>query len=481
MMDRKFKLNFLKGSAITSAGTVFSIVFHFLSLMIMTRYISKEDFGIYVLIIVIVWIFNLLSSLGLEISIVKLVSDEKSIKNNNIIVPYISMRIVSLLIFTILFYALSDLIIPLFHEQISQFVLYIPIMFFLVSLRDFFNNLMQGLKLFKKYAIIQITAAIFRIISLLFFLYFEKLTLLNLIYIEIFVPLVIIVFQLFLISFSSLLNRNHNKNTYKQIMSFSTPLYLNSILTFLRERVNVFLVGALLNPVSVAYFDIAGKIPTGFSKIFQSFIVVYFPNLSTLFSKKRKTDAESLMNKSINFLSIGMSFIVLVSFLFKDEIVVLMFSDKYAQSSLAFSLLMLNFYFRAISNIMGYSIVSAGYSSIPVKVNSVSSIINVISSLIFIPIFGFIGAVYSLLIMSIVSQIVYYYFLIKNHIFIEMSEYLKTTFICVTFVIVYSYIDSQILMIKTMFILLYILFSFAAIKEIRDYSGLLFRYLTKHI
>lgn len=480
-MDKNFKLNFLKGSAATSIGTIFSTVFHFLSLMIMTRYISKEDFGIYILIIVIVAVFNLLSSLGLEISIVKFISGESDIKNNTIIFPYILMRIISLFIFCILFYFLSHLIIPLIHVRISQFELFIPIMFFLNSLREFFYNLMQGLKLFKKYAIIQVSSAILRICSLLFFLYFKNLNLHNLLYIEILVSFITVSCQLFIISLSSLLNLNYHRNTYREIIRFSIPLYLNSMLTFLRERVNVFLVGAFLNPVSVAYFDIGGKIPAGFSKIFQSFIIVYFPNLSTLFSEGKKVDAKNLMNKSLNILSIGMSFIVLISFLFKDEIIVLMFSEKYAQSSMAFSLLMLNFYFRAISNIMGYSLVSAGYSSIPVKVNSVSSIVNVISSVIFIPFFGFIGAVYSLLIMNIVSQIVYYFFLLRSQILIELAEYLKTTFICIATIYVYSFINYDFMVMKILFIMLYLLFSYVTIKEIRYYPGLVFRYLNKHI
>lgn len=480
-MDKNFKSNFLKGSAATSVGTMSSIVFHFMSLMIMTRYISKEDFGIYILILVIVAVFNLLSSLGLEISIVKFISGESDIRNNTIIFPYILMRITSLFIFCILFYFLSHLIIPLFHVQISQFVLFVPIMFFLFSLRDFFYNLMQGLKLFKKYAIVQVSSAVLRISSLLLFLYFKNLNLHNLLYIEVIVSFITLTCQLFIISFSSLLNINYHLNTYRKIIKFSVPLYFNSLLTFLRERINVFLVGAFFNPVSVAYFDVAGKIPEGFSKIFQSFIIVYFPNLSTLFSEGKKVDAENLMNKSLKILSIGMSFFVIISILFKNEIIILMFSEKYAQSSMAFSLLMLNFYFRAISNIMGYSIVSAGYSSIPVKVNSVSSVVNIISSVIFIPFFGFIGAVYSLLIMNIVSQIVYYFFLLRCKIFIELADYLKITFICISTIGIYSFINSDFIFIKIIFIMLYLIFSFAIIKEIRDYPGFIFRYLTRII
>ena len=71
-MDKEFKKNILKSSASTSIGTITSMVFQFLSVMIMTRYVTKEDFGIYVLIIVAVNFFNLLGGLGLELTMVKI-------------------------------------------------------------------------------------------------------------------------------------------------------------------------------------------------------------------------------------------------------------------------------------------------------------------------------------------------------------------------------------------------------------------------
>lgn len=52
-MDKSFKRDFIKGSAAASMGTVVAMVFQFLSIVIITRYVTKEEFGIYVLIIVI--------------------------------------------------------------------------------------------------------------------------------------------------------------------------------------------------------------------------------------------------------------------------------------------------------------------------------------------------------------------------------------------------------------------------------------------
>lgn len=73
-MDKSFKRDFIKGSAATSLGTIVSMIFQFVSILIITRQITKEEFGIYVLIIVISTFLDTVSGLALEQSLVKFIS-----------------------------------------------------------------------------------------------------------------------------------------------------------------------------------------------------------------------------------------------------------------------------------------------------------------------------------------------------------------------------------------------------------------------
>jgi len=86
-MDKGFKKNILKSTVSTSVGTISSMVFQFFSVMILTRYVSKEEFGIYVLIIVAINFFNLLGGLGLELTVEKSISSEDSDERNYILYP----------------------------------------------------------------------------------------------------------------------------------------------------------------------------------------------------------------------------------------------------------------------------------------------------------------------------------------------------------------------------------------------------------
>ena len=116
-MKNPFIKNFLKGSIATSMGSVSSILFQFISIMIITRHISKEEFGLYVLAVVIVSIFNLLSGLGLEIGIVKFISSSSNHEEKeSYIIPVLVMRFLLLICMSAVFYLIGHLIVPLFDS-----------------------------------------------------------------------------------------------------------------------------------------------------------------------------------------------------------------------------------------------------------------------------------------------------------------------------------------------------------------------------
>ncbi len=478
-MDKNFKKKFLKGSAAASIGTISSMAFHFVSIMLLTRHLLKEEFGIYIIIILVVNLFNLIGGLGLEYTLVKFISSENEEERKNVFSPVILMRAAQLILVAVLFYALSDLVVPLFSVKIKSFVMLIPLLFFFTSFRDLFYNLLQGLNLFKKYALVQVISAAVRVGLILAFMNYGKLSLLNLVYIEIGTTFLAVVTQISVVPFKKISLGATDKEKYKKILKFSIPLYFNNLLTFTYDRISIFIIGAYLSPVSVAYYDVAQKVPEALKKIFHSFIIVYFPNISQLFSKGDKDAAENLMNKSLVIISLITTFCVLIAFLFRNEIIILLFSEKYLGSSLAFALLMLNFYLRAISNIMGYSLVSAGYSSVPVKVNSVSSIISIGGSLILIPLFGFIGAVYSLLTMNIVSQIIFYSYLVKAGIDARVIKYLKPLFIILATAFIYFLIGYDSLIFKLTFIAVYVALGWLFIKEFKFYFKLCFNLIPK--
>jgi O-antigen/teichoic acid export membrane protein len=454
-MDNNFKRNFIKGSAAATIGTVASMGFHFVSIMVITRFVEKEEFGLYALILVIVHLFNILSGLGLEYTLVRQIAGEDKEQKKNVLLPVLVMRGMQLMLVALLFYFFSGLILPLFGNGLENYIPQITILFAITNFRDLFYNLLQGLNYFKKFASVQIFSAIIRVALIGAVVIWGTLSLEILIYIEIATTALAFALQMFYAPLKQLINFKAGLDIYKKVFAFSFPLYLNNLLTFTYDRIHFFILAAYLTPVSVALYDVASKIPDALKRMFQSFIIVFFPNISNLFMKGDIEGGEKLMIKSLSLFSTVVMFGVLISFLFSTEITVLLFSANYIDSAPAFALLMLVFYLRVISNIMGYTLVSAGYSSVPVKTNSIASVVSVGGSLLLIPVYGFIGAVYALLGMNILSQFFYHYYLRKAGIKRGTIEYLKPAFIGVLLYLVYFIQPFDIIPVKILFVVLY--------------------------
>ncbi len=476
-MDKRFTSDLFKGLASTSFGSMATIGFHFLSILLMTRYVQKDVLGAYFLAFAFVQVLGIISSLGLDLTLAKSVSGVDKHLQQDTIASTFSIRSISVIAVGIIFYVAGRFILRAFDVGLSECLVSIIVFFALASYRDLFLRLMQGVQQFKQYAVVEVLSAVTRVILLVVFR--DRLSLQGLLYIEIISQLIEVLLQLFFIRtiLFSLSPGNIKTESVRSLTRFSMPLYSNSILSLIFDRSSTFLIGALLNPASVAAFEIALKIPDGFMRLFSSFIVVYFPSLSNLFAKGNREAAHRMMNSSLVLLSTGIVFLALVSFLFAKEIILALFSREYLQVSLAFALLMLSFCLRALSNILGYSLVSAGYSSAPVKANIVASLVNIVGSLVMIRIFGYIGAVYSLLLMNITSQVIYELLLRRAGLAPHLFEYLKPIFLLAAALAIYWLFGTNNILLKLLLIGSYIIGSWFLIKEIKGLPHMAVRYV----
>jgi O-antigen/teichoic acid export membrane protein len=480
-MDKNLRANILKGSAATSIGTITGMVFQFLTVMVMTRYVSKDDLGIYVLVIVIVNMFNLLGGFGVELTMVKFIASKKKEESHDVLFPVLVVRTLGSFIFSIVFILTGRYIMHLFDDRIYNYIWYILAIFILANYRDLFYNLMQGLNQFKQYSIVNVTSSAFRIFVMVIFLLFGKLNIKILLIIEILSTGQPLIHQLFVIPFKKYLSIRPTWEAYKRVINFSIPLYLNNLVVFINGQMNIFIIGAYLNPASVANYDVASKVPVALRKIFSSFIIVYFPNLATLFSDGEKKTAVNLIERSIGIFSISIALLFVFSFLFRTELTLLLFSSRYVEVSVAFALLILNFFIRGLGDLMGYPFVPAGYPSIPARVNALASVISIGLSFMFVPIFGYMGVVYALLIMNIFSTILFYIYLVKYKISPKVRSFLKPMIIFLIVPISLLFGGQFLVLIKCLLLLVAFILGWIISEDLRSAARLFFSYVQKYI
>jgi O-antigen/teichoic acid export membrane protein len=423
-MEDSFISRFVKGTMSTGIGTFIAMVFSFLNIIIVVRLVPKEQFGAYILLQIIVAFLAMMGDFGLNISVTKFIAGSEGAAKKNIVNTVVYFKLVSLILLSLVIFLFRNALIQVFKSHsLSEITIYIPILFLFESFNILFNSILQGLQYYRKMAVAQVILSCINLLFIFIFLVNLKFGLRGLIYARLFSLILSLLYQYKAAHIN--IGYSYNKNLLKEMFKFGFPLGLNGILTFIFLRIDTLIVGAFLNPVSVAYYGTAKKIPDSASQMFCSFLSVYFPNMSELFVKKKLIEAENVLNNSLRLVSFVTIFATFVIILFQEDIVKLLFSAQYLESASVLSLLMFCLCIESISTILGTSLVSAGYSSLPVIINVVDAVVNIIANLILIPKFGIMGAAYAALLARIAANPANVFFLKRNGIQVNVWGYVK--------------------------------------------------------
>ena len=427
-MDKNFVKKFLKGSAATTIGQVAAIVFHFITITLLARYaVTDAALGLYFLILAIANGGKILASLGLDLTLVKyLVSEEPDVQQQT----FAAIIWTRLLVFSLMiaaFYLLGSAILGYFNVEIIAYRLTLPLLFALMSFRELFFYILQGLQIYRLYAIVQTVSAAFKL--LLVVLLRDRLTLDTMLAVEFGMLIMSLVVQLWVVPLRQLSTPNmlFERSILGRIFSFGFPLYVSSIITYISNFGAVFIVGYFLTPVSIAAYEVARKIPEGFMRLFVSFHNVYYPSLSSLFAKDDLRDGQKLMNKSLVLLAVLSFTVVLGGLLFSREIILLVFSERWLDAAVqnTFVLMLLAVCMQLLANTMGFSLVSAGHPRYSTIVNIVSMGLELLLSVLLIPFIGYIGAGVAYVAMSLIAQMIHSYYLRRIEVKVDWQSLVK--------------------------------------------------------
>lgn len=396
------KKKIIKGSFYTSFGQIISIIFLFATTALLARYISKNDLGLFFILLTVSGFLEMLAALGLEPALVKFQSEIKASDKLHSFNKLFALRILTQIVISLFFFITTILLETTIEEQWFSYNYYIIILFNLNSLRNFFNAQLQSDKLFKSLAFIQFTQSILKILSYSFILLFSSFNISNLILVEIISVLLTFVLQLNYLK-SSIHFYQLKIKDIKEIMSFSFPLYLNNFLNFFSGRLNNIIIAFFAGLPSVANYELARKIPDASYRLTSSLTLVYYPYISDLMSSKQYDLANDLLSYYIKYLYMGALPLLIIFYLLKEYIIQLIFSQSYYDISFSVFLLLITYLLSFTSSIMGYTLVASGNSKFSFQVNFTRTIISLILSIPFIYLWNYKGAIYSILISNILG------------------------------------------------------------------------------
>ncbi|MEM7802125.1 MAG: oligosaccharide flippase family protein [Chloroflexota bacterium] len=465
-MDKNFITKFLKGSAATTIGTLATVLFQFLSIAWMTDYVSPQELGLYFLMLAIANGGKIIGTLGLDLTLVQFLAARNAYDQRHAFALVLIFRLSALSVLTILCYLLGWLIIPNDDLVIYRWIL--PTVFVLMSFRELFLYVLQGLQMFRNLAINQTISAILKFAMI--WLLAERLNLVWLTVVEIVMLGTSLVYIMSLIPYGKYrFNKTVLKyETLTDVYKFGAPIYVNSVVTYVSGNANTFIINFFLSEAAIAAFGIAAKIPEGIARLFVAFRVVYFPTLSELFSTGNIKNAGIFMNKCLTIIASVTFAGVLLCYFFSQEILLLFFSEEYLETEVTFILLVLGICLKLLINTMGYSLVSSGNPGSSTIINIATIVVELILSVVLIYLLGYVGGAWALVITSFLGQALSFYYLRGAGIPINFPEYVKPYIFLLAVGALYYFLNLDSLIYRISLLALYTVVTAIFVKDCRE-------------
>ena len=353
--------------------------------VLLARHFGPENFGILNYLIAFIFLFNAISSLGMNPVLTNLIVKKKKF-NKNLLISAYQLRFFASMICYIIFI----LIILIFNEAeiYLNYSLILGLIIILKSSEIFFSYFEA--KLLSKFIVISQLVGLFLFASIVFFVIIKNLDDVY-IYYGLLVD-AIVVFLLINYFYTSENNKIFNKFQFNKIKSLilkSLPVLISSLSIILYMRIDQIMINLIIDEYQLGIYSVSVRYVEIFHFIPKIIMISLLPLL--LISKKYVNDLVKI-NSIIFKFSI---FFTALIFLSSDFIIPFLFGNEYSQSIsttkiLSFSLL---FVFFGVVNEHWY--ISKNLQKYYAIYVLLGAILNIIFNYILINKIGIQGAAYS--------------------------------------------------------------------------------------
>ena len=415
----------IEGILSIGLATMSAMTLGLITTMVVVRQLPPEDYGVYVLLVVSSTFVSEATSLGLSLAVPTFIAGtEDQWRRGDLITTAICFRLLTIALASVVVLVVrpAQLILP-DSPSFGNTLVYLPLLFGLDGLGKTFKTVLQGLFRFKTISIINVLASVlnFLLVGVFVLLMQEGLT--GLIHAKAISLAVSAGLALFFIPHRQA--GTFRFSVLKRLLVFGFPLELQYILTFIFSRVDTFIIGSMLGPAGIAYYEVARRIPESLNDVYDAFRMVYFPFAARLFARNQRRELLKLLNHSIRVLSFMTMLGALIAFLFGNDIFTLLFSQKYLSSVPAFVILMIGLNLAFTEYTLGYSLVAIGQSDKPLYVNLVRTLTNIAINLLLIPVLGMAGAALANVISNLIAFPINLLFLSRQKIWLSVVDYVK--------------------------------------------------------
>jgi len=390
-------------AGMTLVARVISIVFGFITSILLARILGSEAFGIYSLAMLLPTVIVIFADFGISPASVYYVAQgkfcRKEILGNNILFTIVISFGAVLFGFIVSFFFSEQFFLGVPRSYLFLALLFIPIKLFFTFIR----NTLLGAQLFLEYNLLNIVPSALFFISIVVALWVLKSGPDGALLAGIISWLLtdIILFLNTKRAFGGVsLKRNY---TYqKQAISYGLKAYLGNALQFLNYRLDMFLVNSFLNVSAVGYYSIAVLLAERLWLVSQVASTVIFPRVASETDEKKRLEFTPLVARTVFWIT---AFGALVLFLLSRILIVIFYSDKFLASLPPLQALLIGVIGLAVGRVLALDLSGRGRPILNTYVAVITLVSNISLNLIWIPAYGIVGAAWA----STVSYLVMFF------------------------------------------------------------------------
>jgi O-antigen/teichoic acid export membrane protein len=403
-----------KGTGIVLIGSSLGLFIGFIGQILLIRYWTQNDFGIFSLALTVLTICATISTLGMKQGVIRSIAYVMGKNENKKIPELISVSIffsiaTSLLLGLIVF-LLSDIIaINLFHEPalitpLKIFAMAIPF----YTLIDIFVSIFRGFGQVKPTVFFQnILLGIFFPLFLLIIIIF-KLSFLTVFYAYfaslIIICILIVIYILHIIKKTSFMTvkktsfmtifsvRTVTSPVAKELLFFSLPLLGSILVVAMINWTDTLMLGAFKTPVDVGLYTAARSLVKLIAFPLGALLLIYMPVISKLYGKDMLCEMKRTFSILVKWLCFATLPLFLILFLFPEIVLNFIFGQDYALSANVLRILSLGLIIHNFVGPCGATLISMGHPRFVMFASSIAAILNIGLNVLLIPSFGIEGA-----------------------------------------------------------------------------------------
>lgn len=321
-----------------SVLTLSSVLTQFLGMVIgikIARVLSPYNFGVYNLLQLHVTIFSVVATLGISRIIIRNIARDK-MNINGLLKNSLILRLVgtvfAVLIFGVYYYFFNSYDIFLFGLVITAIMMTVSF--------DHFNSLAFGLEKMEFSGFVNLTSTICWLIAI-FLIPDEYLNLSFVFLLFALFNIVKVLLFLFVIRTktaykASFSDKDSSPDTALSLSKESLPFYYLDLFSLLSMQIPILFLEYRSGTEQIGYFNIASKVLLPISIVVNTALSAVFPILARLYERDfdRFINVFKTMCIAISLIGIAGAF---GATLFRKEIVVLLYGEKYISSSLVLS------------------------------------------------------------------------------------------------------------------------------------------------